>query len=108
MPRESLGDLEKSVLLAILHLGDGAYGVAIADEMARRSERVLPRAAIYVALRRLEAKRFVASRLESGRESAGRPRRLVRVTARGRAALTASQRVMNRMWAGLEWLVAES
>jgi hypothetical protein len=42
MPKTSLGDLEFLVLLAILRLGDGAYGVPITRELDRRAGRNLP------------------------------------------------------------------
>jgi len=108
MAREHLGDFEQSVLLAILHLGDGAYGTTIVEEIARRAEREIPRAAVYVTLRRLEEKGLVRSRGESLRDAARKPRRYITVTPAGVATLRASRQAMNRMWAGLERLVTGS
>lgn len=108
MSREILGDFEQSVLLAVLHLGDEAYGVTIVDDIARRSKRDISRAAVYVALRRLEQKGLVRSRSESVRDATRKPRRYVSVTAAGLASLRASRRAINRMWAGLEGLLLES
>jgi DNA-binding PadR family transcriptional regulator len=78
------------------------------DEIARRSRRATPRAAVYVAMRRLEVKGFLRARTERVRESIRRPRRYASVTPAGLAALRASRRAMNRMWAGLESLILES
>jgi hypothetical protein len=48
MTREALGEFEHVVLLAILHLGDGVYGVPIVDEIQRRTGRSVAPAAVYV------------------------------------------------------------
>ena len=56
MTREALGEFEHMVLLAILHLGDGVYGVPIVDEIQRRTGRTVAPAAVYITLRRLEQK----------------------------------------------------
>ena len=108
MPRDSLGDFEQSVLLSILHLGEGAYGVTIIDDLIARSGRPVSRAAVYIALRRLEEKRFVSSRLERSADAIRKPRRFVSVTPSGLAALRTARQVMNRMWAGLENLTRKS
>jgi hypothetical protein len=39
MPRESLGDIEHLVLLALLRLGERSYGVPILEEIAARTGR---------------------------------------------------------------------
>ena len=54
MPRESIGEFEQLVLLAILRLGDRAYGIPILEEIRGRTGRSVLRPAVYVALRRLE------------------------------------------------------
>ena len=46
MTREALGEFEHMVLLAILHLGDGVYGVPIVDEIQRRTGRTVAPAAV--------------------------------------------------------------
>ena len=53
MTREALGEFEHMVLLAIIHLGDGVYGVPIVDEIQRRTGRTDAPAAVYITLRRL-------------------------------------------------------
>ena len=48
-----LGDLEQLVMLAVMRTGDDAYGVRIADEIARHGGRDLTFATIHKALERL-------------------------------------------------------
>ncbi len=59
--RDTLGEFEQMVLLAILRLGEDVYGVPIVDEIARRTGREVAPAAVYVTLRRLEEKGMLAS-----------------------------------------------
>ena len=59
--RNSLGELELLVLLALLRLGEGAYGAAIRDEIHDRTGRRVTPGAIYPTLDRLERKGFVRS-----------------------------------------------
>jgi hypothetical protein len=54
MGRESLGEFEKVVLLAILQLGGESYGAPILDEIERRAGQTPSSGTLYVALRRLE------------------------------------------------------
>jgi DNA-binding PadR family transcriptional regulator len=101
--RDTLGDFEQMVLLAILHLGDDVYGVPIVDEIARRTGREVAPAAVYVTLRRLEDKGLVASRMgESTPERGGKARRYVRVTRAGVESLRASRQALDSMWRGLD------
>jgi PadR family transcriptional regulator PadR len=103
-----LGELEHLVLLAILRLGSGAYGVSIARELEREAERALSRGALYTTLDRLEMKGLVRWKSEpGGSERRGLPRRLYSVSARGVAAVRTSQRILARMWRGLEGVLKE-
>ncbi len=56
----SLGEFETLVLLAVLHLGDGAYPPAVRGEIERRAWRRVSRGAVYVTLDRLEAKKLLS------------------------------------------------
>ncbi len=67
-----LGEFELLVLLAVLRLGDEAYGASILEEIARRTRRPVGRGSVYITLERLEAKGLLAS--ERGRPDAD-PRR---------------------------------
>jgi DNA-binding PadR family transcriptional regulator len=106
--KENLGELEELVLLAIVRLGKGAYGLAIVDELEATAERPVARASVYVLLRRLEQAGLVTSRRESPEEAHGKPRRFVRVTDEGLAMLRRSRRTMLRMWDGIGYLLEEA
>src|SRR5688500_19681164 len=59
--REHLGELEQIVLLAVLRLGEDAYGVPIRSEIERRTGRSLTVGALYRTLDRLENKGYANS-----------------------------------------------
>jgi DNA-binding PadR family transcriptional regulator len=103
-----LGELEQLVLLAILRLGSGAYGLSIARELECEAERSLSRGALYTTLDRLEIKGLVRWKSEpGGPDRRGLPRRVYSVSARGVAAVRTSQRILSRMWRGLEGVLKE-
>lgn len=106
MPRgDSLGEFEQLVLLALLRLGDDAYGLGVQRELKARAGRVASIGAIYTTLDRLEAKRLVRSETgESTAERGGRAKRIFHVTAAGRSALSDSMAAMRSMAAGLRGL----
>lgn len=106
MARESLGDVEHLVLVAVLRLGADAYGVAIMDEIARRTGREIAKAAIYIALRRLEEKGLLASTLgDATPERGGRAKRYFKLTKAGARQLRDARDALVRMWADVEHLV---
>jgi DNA-binding PadR family transcriptional regulator len=94
------------VLLAILRLGEGAYGVTVIEELERRTGRSAAAGAVYVALRRLEQKGMIASRLgDPTPERGGRAKRFLRVEPEGLAALREARAEWEAMTAGLEALL---
>jgi DNA-binding PadR family transcriptional regulator len=100
--RDALGEFEQSLLLAIVHLGDNAYGVTIRQEIERRTDREVAIGALYTSLERLERKGFVTSTMsEPTSERGGRSRRHYRLRTAGAAALRQSRERMARMWDGL-------
>jgi DNA-binding PadR family transcriptional regulator len=105
---DTLGELEQLILLAILRLGSDAYGLSIARELDAQAGRRLSRGALYSALDRLEAKGLVRWRLApGGPERQTLPKRVYTVLPRGVAAVRASERVLRRMWRGLEHVFKE-
>jgi PadR family transcriptional regulator, regulatory protein PadR len=99
----TLAELEQVILLAILQVGDEAYGVPVLEEIRRRTGRRVSRGALYVTLDRLEAKGYIASRTgPPSPERGGRSRRLLTVTAAGVRALRASRRALLELWNGLD------
>jgi DNA-binding PadR family transcriptional regulator len=99
----NLGEFEQLVLLAIVHLGDGTYGVPIVEEIERRTGRSAAPAAVYVTLRRMEQKGLLSSHMsEPTAERGGKARRCVRVTKAGLEALRGAREAMDQMWRGLD------
>jgi len=109
MPRTALGDVEHFVLIALLHLSGESYSVPIMDEIHRRTSRPVAKAAVYIALRRLEEKGLVRSRVgEATAERGGRAKRLFTLTAAGRKQLREARAAFVQMWSGAEKLVERS
>jgi PadR family transcriptional regulator, regulatory protein PadR len=103
MARTDLGDMEHLVLLAILRLCRDAYGIPILDEVAARSGREVSRATVYVALKRLEQKGLVTSRLgDSTPERGGRAKRFFRLKPSGLKALRESREMFLNLWRDYE------
>ena len=103
MPTADLGEMEHLVLLAILRLGREAYGIPILDEVVERSGRQVSKATVYVALKRLERKGFVASRLgEATAERGGRAKRYFRLRPSGLKAMRESRAMLLRLWRDYE------
>jgi PadR family transcriptional regulator PadR len=104
MPRSPfLGDFEHVVLLALMRLGEGAYGTSIRREIESHTGRSVSVGALYTALDRLERRGFVATRIgDPTPERGGRARRYYRLKASGYAALERSRSVLLQMWDGFE------
>ena len=103
MGRDALGEFEHLVMLAVLQLGEGAYAVPIREEIEARTGRDVARAAVYIALQRLEAKGFASSGLgDPTAERGGRAKRFYRLEPEGLAQLRESQRALLSMREGLE------
>lgn len=103
MPRASLGDVEHFVLIALLHLDGESYSVPIMNEIAQRTGRAVAKAAVYIALRRLEEKGLVASRVgDATAERGGRAKRMFKLTATGRRQLREARDAFLQMWAGAD------
>lgn len=102
MGRYTLGEFEQAVLLAILRLEPGAYGVPIRHDISERLGRAVSVGAIYSALERLERKGFVSSWTGGATaERGGRAKRFYRIEAPGVRALDAARAATRNLWAGL-------
>ena len=87
------------VLLAVVRLGDEAYGVPISKELLILANREVSVGSIYAALERLENKGFVSSSLgEPTPERGGRAKRFYRLEAPGERALQDSAVTAKRIW----------
>ena len=99
----NLGEFEQLILLAILRLGDDAYGVTIRAQLAERAGRNIAPGALYTALERLEFKRAITSRMgDPTPQRGGRAKRYVKVTPVGMEALTRALQAYERLMHGLE------
>ena len=97
-----LGEFELMVLLALIRLGEEAYGVPICHEIEERSGREAALGSVYATLERLEEKGLVTSRLgESTAVRGGRAKRYFRVTAHGIRDARQTQRALMNLWHGL-------
>jgi DNA-binding PadR family transcriptional regulator len=93
-----------SLLLAVL--GDGPkHGYAVIEELKRRSGGVfaLPEGTVYPALHRLEEDGLLASSWQAGTQ---RPRRVYRLTRRGKRALAAHRSRWERFAQAVEAVLA--
>jgi PadR family transcriptional regulator, regulatory protein PadR len=99
-----LGAFEQAVLLAIVRLGDDAYGRAILEEVQARLERDVAAGAVHATLERLEHKGLLTSRLGSGTPvRGGRARRFYRLQPAGVRALNDARAAVDTLWHGLKW-----
>jgi PadR family transcriptional regulator PadR len=99
----SLGEFEQIVLLAVLRLKSGAYGVSVRAEIAQRTGRECAAGALYTTLDRLEQKGLLTSRTgEPTPQRGGRAKRFYTVTAAGVAAVARAQRAFQSLLKGLK------
>jgi len=98
-----LGEFEQVVLLAILRLGDDAYGVTIRNEIEHCTGREPAPGALYTTLDRLEEKGLVRSQMgDPTPERGGRAKRYFTVSGKGVKAVTHAMRNYQRLLEGLE------
>lgn len=101
----ALGQLEQLVLLAILRLGEEAYGVPVVEEIQDRTGRKVSRTAVYVALTRLEKRGLVSSRMgDPTPERGGKARRYFSVEPEAVERVKATKEAFVSMWEGIEAL----
>jgi len=109
MTRETLGELEHQVMLAVLRLGGEAYSVPVVAELESRTGREVAQAAVYIVLRRLEEKGLLRSRMEEGPAAeTGRVRRYFRATPLGMSRVRESRAALERLWEGLDSVLDEA
>jgi PadR family transcriptional regulator, regulatory protein PadR len=105
MFRRYLTDFELIALLAVLRLGDDAYGMTIARELEQTGRRTVLLGALYAALNRLETNGLVRSSCgESTAVRGGRAKRYFAVTPKGLKAVKNARRSFAALWWGLPQL----
>ena len=98
-----LGEFEQLVLLALLRLGNGAFGGAIHREIVSRTARDVPAAAVYVTLERLETKKMVVSYVGTPTaQRGGRRRKHYLLDTAGQRALVRAYCTFAMMTAGIQ------
>ncbi|HEX4137023.1 MAG TPA: helix-turn-helix transcriptional regulator [Bryobacteraceae bacterium] len=103
--RSYLGEMELMVLLAVMRLGDEAYGVPISKELLILAGREVALGSIYAALDRLGEKGFVSSSLgDPTPERGGRAKRYFNVTPTGVRALKMTRAALTNLWSGIPLL----
>jgi DNA-binding PadR family transcriptional regulator len=103
--RQLLTDFELMILLAVLRIGDEAYGVLIGREIERIGGRPVAIGAVYVALDRLEESGLVTSATSDPTAvRGGRAKRFFRVTPRGLRAVKETQRALVALWSDIPQL----
>lgn len=103
--RGHFGEWELMVLLALMRLGDDAYGVPICREIEAQTGRGVAIGSVYATLERLQKKGFVSSVLgKPTAERGGRAKRFFRVTSNGVLEVRKTQRALMSLWRGLPQL----
>lgn len=103
--RGYLGEFELMLLLAVIHLGEEAYGVPIARELEAQRGRDVSVGSVYAALERLESKGLVVSSLgDPTPERGGKAKRYFRITKEGLRQVHETRQVLTRMWRALPGL----
>jgi DNA-binding PadR family transcriptional regulator len=105
---EYLGNFELMSLLALLRLGNDAYGVTIAKELEQQTGREVVIASVYATLERLQERGLVSSSLgEATPERGGRAKRYFRITGAGLREVREARRSLMNLWKGLPELKGE-
>jgi DNA-binding PadR family transcriptional regulator len=106
--RSYLGEFELMILLAVIHLGEQAYGVPISRELEAHRGREVSVGSVYAALERLEGKGLVASALgDPTPERGGKAKRYFRITKEGLRQVRETRRVLTGLWQKLPELKEE-
>ena len=103
-----LGNFDLMLLLAVLRLGDEAYGVTIAQELEQYTSREVVIASVYARLERLQERGLVTSSLgDPTPERGGRAKRYFSITGAGIREIRDARRSLMNMWKGLPDLKGE-
>jgi PadR family transcriptional regulator, regulatory protein PadR len=102
-----IGEFEQLVLLALMRLGNGAYGAAIMREIRERTGREIAVGTMYMTLGRLEHKKLICSYVgDPSPQRGGRRRKHYLMDTAGQRALGRAYRVFTTMAEGIEGALA--
>jgi PadR family transcriptional regulator PadR len=100
--RRYLGELELMLLLAVIRLGEEAYGVTISHELEAYRRRTVSLGSVYAAMERLEVKGLVISSLgDPTPERGGKAKRYFRITKEGLRQVHETRQTLIKMWKAL-------
>ncbi len=86
-------------MLAVIRLGDNAYGVPISKVIQESTSRDVLVGSVYAALERLEEKGFVGSEVgEPTAERGGRAKRYFRITDAGLSQVRHTRSALIKLW----------
>jgi PadR family transcriptional regulator PadR len=103
-----LGNFELLLLLVLMRLGEGAYGVTIAKELEEQTGREVVIASVYATLDRLQERGLVTSSLgDPTPERGGRAKRYFRISGAGIREVRETRRSLMTLWKGLPELKGE-
>ena len=98
-----VGEFEHLVLLALVRIGNGAYGAAIRREIRERTGRDAAVGTVYMTLGRLENKKMVVSYVGiPSPQRGGRRRKHYLIDTEGQKALGRAWRAFTAMGEGME------
>jgi DNA-binding PadR family transcriptional regulator len=103
-----IGEFEHFVLLALIRLGNGAYGASIRREIRERTGRDVSIGTAYMTLGRLEKKKMIASYVGlPSPQRGGRRRKHYLIDQKGERALGRAYRALTAMAEGIESALAD-
>src|SRR5438445_12414482 len=92
------------MLTAAARLGSDAYGAVIREEIEKTTGRRCSIGALYITLDRLEMKGLIKTRMgDPTPQRGGRPKRMVRITAKGIQAASDFYGAVTRVSRGVSW-----
>jgi DNA-binding PadR family transcriptional regulator len=99
-----IGNFEYLVLSAAARLGADAYGASVMKEIAEATGRACSMGALYTTLDRLQQKGLISTSMgDPTPVRGGRPKRLIRVTGKGRREAAAFYEIVSRVSRGGLW-----
>lgn len=109
MGKDVLGEFEHQVMLAILRLGGEAYSVTVVVELEQRIGRDVAQAAVYIAMKRLEKRGLLTSRMDDHAVGeTGRVRRYFKLTPEGMLKLREARETLVSLWEGVTARIDET
>lgn len=99
MSQYTLGEFEELVLLTVAAQHDEAYGISVLESLEKELNRKVNVSAVHVALKRLEEKGFINSRVGGITEDrGGRRKRFYVITALGKRMLDEQHALRDGMY----------